>query len=77
MLSAVFRYVLPEISESSVLQDLVRPIAMARPVSAIRAPPWDLAKVLRFLRGVPFEPIIRLLCEMSPERPFPTPFNYS
>ena len=57
MLSSTFRFVLPEISTSSVLKDLMRSFSIDRPVSVSRAPSWDLGKVLGFLRSSAFEPL--------------------
>ena len=57
MLSGVFRFVLPELSSHFVLRDLLRSFRLERPVSSSRVPPWDLSRVLSFLRGPPFEPL--------------------
>ena len=57
MLSAVFHTVLPEISASSVLQDLLRSFKVGAPCRAIRPPAWDLLKVLDYLRSSVFEPL--------------------
>ena len=59
MLAAVFKFPLPEISSSPVLKDLVRSfeISALRPI--FPPPPWDLDKVLEFLSGPPFEPLVR------------------
>ena len=57
MLSAVIRTVLPEISTSSVLQDLLRSFKVETPCRAIRPPEWDLLKVLDYLRSSVFEPL--------------------
>ena len=56
MLSAVFKFTLPEISTSPVLKDLIRSfeISSTRPVFP---PPWDLDRVLEYLSGPPFEPL--------------------
>ena len=50
MLSAVFRTVLPEISTSPVIQDLLRSFKVEAPCRTIRPPTWDLLKVLTYLR---------------------------
>ena len=60
MLSAVFKYTLPEVSYSPILRDLLRSFQIERPVVPSRAPPWDLAKVLLLLRSRSYEPIERL-----------------
>ena len=50
MLSTVFRSVLPEISSSSVLQDLIRSFKVEVPSRGVRPPSWDLLRVLTYLR---------------------------
>ena len=55
MLSAVFRSVLPEISSSSVLQDLLRSFKVEVPSLVVRPPSWDLLRVLMYLRSPVFE----------------------
>ena len=57
MLSLVFRSKLPEISSSLVLKDLLRSFEVQRPPHVVRAPSWDLNKVLKSLRVKPFEPL--------------------
>ena len=57
MLSAVFRTVLPEISTSPVIQDLLHSFKVEAPCRAVRPPTWDLLKVLTFLRYSVFEPL--------------------
>ena len=57
MLSAVFRFKLPEISTSLVLQDLLRSFQVAAPSHSIQPPSWDLNKVLTYLRSSTFEPL--------------------
>ena len=57
MLSAVFRFKLPEISTSPVLQDLLRSFQVEAPSRSIQPPPWDLNKVLVYLRSSAFEPL--------------------
>ena len=56
MLSAVFKLILPEIS-TSILHDLLRSFQVEAPVREVRPPPWDLPKVLSYLRSSPFEPL--------------------
>ena len=60
MLSAVFRFSLPEISSSVILKDLLRSFKLERPVVPVRAPPWDLSLVLKFLKSSKFEPMSQL-----------------
>ena len=60
MLSGVFRFVLPELSSHFVLRDLLCSFRLERPLSSSRVPPWDLSRVLSFLRGPPFEPLSSL-----------------
>ena len=57
MLSAVFRSVLPEISTSPVLHDLLRSFQAEAPIREVRPPSWDLNVVLSFLRSSSFEPL--------------------
>ena len=49
MLSAVFKSVLPEISSSPVLQDLLRSFQVEAPIREVRPPSWDLTTVLTYL----------------------------
>ena len=57
MLSAVFRFILPDISSLPVLHDLLRPFRIERPLPSSCFPPRDLFRVLSLLRGPPFEPL--------------------
>ena len=57
MLSAVFRFTLPQISSSPVLKDLIRSFKIERPSIPVWAPSWDLSRVLEFLRSSAFEPL--------------------
>ena len=57
MLSAAFRFLLPELSSHPVLLDLLRSFRVEHPQSPSRFPPWDLLCVLSLLRGAPFEPL--------------------
>ena len=57
MLSAVFKSILPEISSSPILHDLLRSFQVEAPVRDVRPPFWDLPTVLNFLRSSPFEPL--------------------
>ena len=59
MLSAVFKFPLPEISTSPILKDLLRSFEITAPRTLFPPPPWDLDKVLQFLSGPPFEPLAR------------------
>ena len=59
MLAAVFKFPLPEISSSPILKDLVRSFEISAPRPIFPPPPWDLDKVLEFLSGPPFEPLVR------------------
>ena len=56
MLSATFRFILPEISSHPVLHDLLRSFHIERPLPSSRVPLWDLSVVLSLLCGPPFEP---------------------
>ena len=57
MLSASFRFVLPELSSHPVLHDLLRSFCIERPLPSSRFPSWDLLRVLSLLRESPFEPL--------------------
>ena len=57
MLSAVFKSVLPEISTSPVLHDLLRSFQAEAPIREVRPPSCDLNVVLTFLRSSSFEPL--------------------
>ena len=59
MLAAVFKFPLPEISSSPILKDLIRSFEISAPRPIFPPPPWDLDKVLEFLSGPPFEPLLR------------------
>ena len=59
MLAAVFKFLLPEISSSPILKDLIRSFEISAPRPIFPPPPWDLDKVLEFLSGPPFEPLAR------------------
>ena len=59
MLSAVFKFPLPEISTSPILKDLIRSFEISAPRPLFPPPPWDLDKVLQFLSGPPFETLAR------------------
>ena len=59
MLSAVFKFLLPEISTSPILKDLIRSFEISAPRPLFPPPPWDLDKVLQYLSGPPFEPLAR------------------
>ena len=59
MLSAVFKFPLPEISTSPILKDVIRSFEISAPRPLFPPPPWDLDKVLQYLSGPPFEPLAR------------------
>ena len=59
MLSAVFKFILLEISTSPILKDLIRSFEISAPRPLFPPPPWDLDKVLQYLSGPPFEPLTR------------------
>ena len=59
MLSAVFKFPLPEISTAPILKDLIRSFEISAPRPLFPPPPWDLDKVLQYLSGPPFEPLAR------------------
>ena len=57
MLSAVFRFFLPDISSHPVLHDLLRSFLIEQPLPSSLDPHWDLSLILSLLRGPPFEPL--------------------
>ena len=57
MLSAVFKFPLPE--TSPILKDLIRSFEISAPRPLFPPPLWDLDKVLQYLSGPPFEPLAR------------------
>ena len=57
MLSAVFRTILPEISTSPIIRDLLRSFQVEAPCRSVKLPSWDLVKVLEYLRSPVFEPL--------------------
>ena len=57
MLSAVFKSILPEISSSPTLHDLLRSFQVEALVREACRPAWDLTTVLNFLRSSRFEPL--------------------
>ena len=57
MLSAVFRFQLPELSSHLVLRDLLRSFRLAAHCRPLRPPVWDLAAVLTYLNSTVFEPL--------------------
>ena len=48
---------LPEISTSTVLHDLLRSFHVEAPIRSVTPPSWDLLKVLEFLKSSVFEPL--------------------
>ena len=59
MLSAVFKFPLPEISTSPILKDLIRSFEISSSRPLFPPPPWDLDKVLDYFSGPPFEPLAK------------------
>ena len=57
MLSAVFKSILPEISSSPIIHDLLLSFQVEAPVREVRPPAWDLPTVLNYLRSSPFKPL--------------------
>ena len=57
MLSVVFRFKLPELSEYHGLQDLIRSFAIERSRRPQLPSAWDLDVVLRSLMSVAYEPV--------------------
>ena len=56
-LASVFKYKLPELRDSFVLNDLIRSFETERPLHPVSPPSWDLVKVLNYLQGYSFEPL--------------------
>ena len=56
MLTFVFKYRLPELSDHFLLCDLIHSFKLERPVRSPCPPTWDLCRVLDYLRGSVFEP---------------------
>ena len=48
---------LPEITDSPILRDLLHSFRIEQPVIPNRAPPWDLALVLSYLKSSDFQPL--------------------
>ena len=57
MLYAVFESILPEISTSPFLHDLLRSFPVETPIREVLPPSWDLPAVLNYLRSSSFEPL--------------------
>ena len=57
MLSAVFSFRLPDLSESRVLRDLIRSFCIEKPRSRFQSPSWDLDLVLKALMSDAYEPL--------------------
>ena len=64
-----FKSVLPEISTSPVLHDLVRSFPVGAPIREVRPPSWDLTTVLTFLRSSSFEPLTTILLRDLTRKP--------
>ena len=56
-ISASFHSVWPEISTSPVIHDLFRSFRVEAPVRSVTPPPWDLLKVLEYLKSPVFVPL--------------------
>ena len=57
MLSAIFKFKIPSLSQDPFLRDLIRSFAVQKPRSPQTFPTWDLNKVLKFLMSSSFEPL--------------------
>ena len=66
MLTSVFKYRLPELSDYFLLRDLIRSFELERPVRSPCPPTWDLYRVLECLRGPVFEPLASKDLRMVP-----------
>ena len=62
VLSAVFRFKLPKLSEHHVMRDLIRSFAIERPRHPQLPPAWDLDVVLRHLMSAAYEPLEASVC---------------
>ena len=69
MLSAVFKFPLPEISTSPILKDLIRSFEISAPRPLFPPPPWDLDKVLQFPQAPHLSPLREHLFWIRPRRP--------
>ena len=54
---SVFKFCLPKLLDSFLLSNLIRSFEIERPSCPVGPPPWDLVKVLPYLRGSTFEPL--------------------
>ena len=57
MLSAVFKFSLPELSDHHVIRSLLRSFSIERPRVSSSPPSWDLDLVLRHLMSEAYEPL--------------------
>ena len=57
MLSSTFCFLLPELSSSPILHDLLRSFRLEAPSVSSRVPSWGLPGALQFLCSAPFEPL--------------------
>ena len=57
MLTFVFKYRLPELSDHFLLRDLIRSFELERPIRSPCPQTWDLCCVLDYLQGPVFEPL--------------------
>ena len=57
MLSAVFKFKLPELSDHHAIRSLLRSFAIERPRGPLSPPSWDLDLVLKHLMSDSYEPL--------------------
>ena len=57
MLTSVFKYRMPELSDHFLLRDLICSFELERLVHSPCPPTWDLCRVLDYLQGPVFEPL--------------------
>ena len=70
MLSAVCRFVLPEVSSHPILHDLLHFFRIERPLPSSWVPPWDLLLVLNLLWVPPLSRLLLVLSVIFPVRFF-------
>ena len=57
MLSAVFKFKLPELSDHHAFRSLLRSFTIERPRGPLSPPSWDLDLVLKHLMSDSYEPL--------------------
>ena len=57
MLSSVFKFCLPELSSSFIINEIIHSFELERPSNPVGPPAWDLTKVFAFLQSSTFKPL--------------------